>query len=230
MLRIAFATLALLSLFAATRAFSQDEAAAIPPGLRADVERAEARGAELYRHDQAAWHTTDALKDSVGPPPGPMRGWLTQAQDDRIAVRYFAKVGPDVVAFAEADLDLATNTAVRARRLEPVSPASAAELVQLRARDLAVKQEGLRCSGAINTVVLPGDDAIDVYVLSAWEGGSFVFGGHQRVRVSTDGERILHTYEHTRACVPGGGTPNGFEPMPVAMVTHLTSPTPNEFH
>jgi hypothetical protein len=237
MRRTLVATLLLLATAPAI-ALAQDAAPA-PADVRADVLRAETQGAQLYRHDQAAWHASDAIQASGVQPPGDGRGWLTLARDGRIAVRFFAEVDWEPVAYAQAIFDPATGKVSDARALSPAQPATAEERVLLRARDAAMARarNGLRCSGAINTVVLPGQgtagDEIDVYVMSAWEGGDFVFGGHQRVRVSGDGTQVRDVYEHTRGCIPiepEGQAPEGFEPIPLVGVSHLTSPAPNEFH
>jgi hypothetical protein len=74
-----------IALFASP-AFAAD--APIPAELRADVARAEAVGALIYRHDQAAWHTSDALlaARAFEDPPGAGRGWLTLEQGGNIVV------------------------------------------------------------------------------------------------------------------------------------------------
>ena len=211
----------------------------IPVEFREDVLFAQFFGGQMRRHDIAAWLTTDALRDAGAfeDIQGSGRGWLTHDRDDRIEVRYFRERDFQVDAFAQADLDLATVKAVRARRLEPGDPPTEDEHALLRARTLAMERDGLRCSRQINTIIFPftREDRreIRVYVMSAWEGGDFVFGGHQQVTVSGDGKAVMGGYEHTRACMPmtppGKKNADGFQEV-ATMVTHLTSPTPNEFH
>jgi hypothetical protein len=232
--------LALLLAFVAAAPAAVAADAEIPAALRADVARAEAVGALLHRNDQAAWHTSDALlaAQALASPPGEGRGWLTLDVGGKVVVRYFAEVDWMPMAFAQADFDPATGKATNARRLSPAQAPTAEERALLKARDAAAGavQASLRCSANVNTVVLPrqgaGKDETHVYFMSAWAGGPFVFGGHQRVRVSGDGAKVLDVYEHTRGCVPidvAEGVPEGATPVG-AMVSHLTSPAPNEFH
>lgn len=211
----------------------------IPAEFREDVYFAEFFGGQMRRHDIAAWVTTDALRDigAFEGVEGAGRGWLTRDADDRIEVRYFRERDFIVDAFAQADLDLATVKAVRARRLQPTQLPTADEQALLRASALAMARDGLRCSDQVNTIIFPftreNRREIRVYVMSAWNGGDFVFGGHQQVTVSGDGEAVTGGYEHTRACLPiapqGKSIPGGATHV-ATMVSHLTSPTPNEFH
>jgi hypothetical protein len=239
MRRTVLGPLALSIALLAAPAFAAD-GVPVPAELRAEVARAESVGEMIYRHDQAAWHTSDALlaAGAFEHLPGEGRGWLTRDEGGKVVVRYFAEVDFETVAFAQADFDPATGKASNARRLLPAQAPTAAERALLKARGTAIEaaRGALRCSSKINTVVLPGQgaagDEVHVFVMSAWEGGPFVFGGHQRVRVSGDGAKVLEVYEHTKSCmdIEPDSAPEGYEPMRMSMVTHLTSPTPDEFH
>lgn len=210
----------------------------IPAQYRMDVTLAAFFGRQMRLHDIAAWLTTDALVEAgafkdIG---GKGQGWLTREHDGRIEVRYFREADGQVAAFAAADLDLESIKAANARRLDPAEPATAQELLLLRARSLALEGEALRCSEKVNTIILQGDvqdrKEIRVYVMSAWSGEHLVFGGHQLVTLAGDGSAVTGRYEHTRGCL-------NFEPAPPdregfvsegPFVSHLTSATPNEFH
>jgi len=205
----------------------------IPAEFQEDVSLAQFFGREMRLHDIAAWLTTDALKDAgaFNEMPGPGQGWLTREYDDRVEVRYFSEHDFDLLAFAQADLDIASAKAVRPRRLQPPQPPTTEERARLLARNLAVSREALRCSKSINTIVLRFDRGsrteIRVYVISAWSGGQLVFGGHSLYTVSADGKAMLSEYSHTRGCLlfdPPAENQVGL------VVTHLSTPTPDEFH
>lgn len=213
------------------------ECAPVPTEFHADVAQAVHYARRMRLHDQAAWHATDALMaaGALGNLPGPGRGWLTYEDRGRVVVRYFSEVDFATMAIAEADYDAKTGTVTRARRLDPALPATADDLVLLRARALAISQQPLRCSSSFNTIVLrePEDQGrIRVYVLSAWDGDAFIFGGHSKVMVSADGRTVDSVSPHSRACIRIGDEPmpEGFEPTGDTLVTHINSPTPNEFH
>jgi hypothetical protein len=210
----------------------------IPAELAEDVANAEYFGRRMRLHDQAAWLTTDALDEAklLADIPGQGRGWLTRDEGKRVVVRYFTEVDFETSAFAQAELDVATGKAVNPVRFARLQPATPDELVLLRARQLAIDKQPLKCSSSFNTIVLrePRDAGqIRVYVMSAWDGGPYVFGGHSRVMVSADGRTVNSITPHTRSCLLIDESPPpepGFEPTNHVMVTHMTSPTPDEFH
>src|SRR5262245_27952548 len=73
------------------------------PEQLAAVERAAAIGAELYEHDQAAWHATDAMLADIRDPRGEgLSGWITERTPEGVQVLFLKPQGDSVTAIYRA--------------------------------------------------------------------------------------------------------------------------------
>lgn len=203
---------------------------------RDDIAQAQALGARLYRQDQAAWLTTDALRDAgafAEPLPGQAAGWLTRDRDDGTWVGYFTQIDGVPHVFAEAVLPTDSQQVVGAVRLSTPRAATARERSQLLARDTALAQNALRCTNPpFNTVILdgPGEpaEAIQVFLLSSMTNEEFSLGGYHQFDISADGTQVLKHFAQTRGCV--NNDTRELRQLAGLNISHLTSPAPTAFH
>ena len=204
---------------------------------------AERLGVNLYRSDRTAWLTTDQLMDHglIGRNgeakriPGKPSGWVTAPTSTPSvwSVAYLAEVDGQLLAFADGTVDFAATPLASLRENTPPRTLEASELLQLRVRNDAARREWMSCShAAYNTATLPdGEGGWAVYLLPPQvKEGVFPLGGFHRFSYDAQGEFVAQ-YSHTRSCLShdGGDLPKGAESAAI-MVTHITSPLPNEMH
>lgn len=226
----------------ASRALPQDAdqtarriACEIPEKYRFDVAMSEFIGRQIRLHDLAAWLTTDALvaAKAFENVQGQGRGWLTQAEEQGVQVRYFAERDGTVTAIASARLDLESFKAVDARKLSPPEPITEREQRLMRAKSLALAADGLTlCTDRPpNTVVIESDEngnrEILVFAMSAWVDDAIPLGGYHMFRISEDGGTINSHFSQTRACPMANGP---LEQASALAVTHMNSAAPTMFH
>jgi hypothetical protein len=177
----------------------------IPGPLRLQVQRAEARGLRLRRHELAASLSSDALKEvhAFEHRPGKFAGWLTSEIQGGIQVRYFIDTDAGPRAFASAVLDDASDGIRDLRLLDPAEPADDNERRQLQARATALRAPRLDCTSSTNSIILEEDgfDSIRVYLFSAWDEKAAPMGGHSLFIVSPDGSTILDSFQQTDTCL-----------------------------
>lgn len=202
----------------------------IPGPLRREVIDAELRGHRLRNHDLAAWLSTDALQelhafDDLGGKPN---GWVTTEIEGGIGIRYFLRQDDgQLFAFASAVLDGERMEIRDAKPLKPLEPADARELRLLKARATALAEDRLQCTSTVNTVILeePGLDQVRVYVFSAWNEQAAPLGGHSRLLVSSDGSKLLDSFQQTKTCL---NYPSKLDPKGMLLVSDLHSGPPSE--
>jgi hypothetical protein len=223
-----------LALSAAAPALAKPESKAQAP-LSAEEDASLAlaidRAKLLYRYDQAAWHTTDALKrDLRGETLATIRGWVvTPDRGDYRVTYYSGDAGAEHRAVYSAVWTGGTD--VRDAKVHVAgSDRLSAEEARLIAASDAVPEDGpLRCANRrFNRVILPRsapDDADLVYLLSPQtETGNIPLGGHHRNAVK-DG-KIVSSRSFTNSCIamPLDAKAEGF------VISHLLDPTPTEIH
>ena len=82
-----------------------------PALAQADAEEAnswaEARGEEMYLHDQAAWHGTDALREEIDLADHPeLRGYVVDSlENGNLALVFFAEDDEGLYEFARYEVD-----------------------------------------------------------------------------------------------------------------------------
>lgn len=208
----------------------------IPAKYRQDVMLAEVIGRQIWLHDLAAWHTTDALREAhaFDRIPGDGRGWLTFQRDNAIDVRYFAEQDGATRAFAKATLQFDPPGVIGVARLATPEPMSERETRLMHAKTLVLEaRDYFLCNDKAppNTAVFEFDEdgrkELLVFVMTAWSEGDPPLGGYHMFRVSEDGSRILDHYSQTKQCLASTSAPAN---AVAAGVTHVTSATPTMFH
>ncbi|NCU11452.1 MAG: hypothetical protein GXC70_04710 [Sphingomonadaceae bacterium] len=211
----------------------------------AAAREAEARGAEIYAYDQAAWHSTDRMQADLK-----KRKWtLEKAQQEGMAGYVVEPAGDgqllatyygvkDGKTFAMARYRVRGSKVERGGFLKDGDDAAlsplALRLVEMRGKavDAAIEQKVFRCTrGNLNTVVLPprADGTIPAYVMSsAVEAGLFPAGGHYRYVFGADG-KLLSSRAFSKSCV---NVDSRNVPKKAAGfgVSHLLDPQPTEIH
>lgn len=204
------------------------------------VAMAQIHGHALWVADQAAWVSTDALRDAKALERMTGRtgaGWITARTSDtqnRWRVAYLVRENDAVSAWADVDVwfkggkpDTEVHVHDTPRAL------TESEQAQVRAKALAFAQEMLACSQKNNVAVVPvGEpegDVLHVYVMPVQESAShFPMTGFHDFRISADGNRVLSHFAQTRACSPGFH--EGDQQPTSLVISHLNSPTPTAFH
>jgi hypothetical protein len=206
----------------------------IPHNLQEQVTKAEAIGAQIRRHDIAAWTTTDALKlaGAFKNVPGEIQGWLSVESEQSIIVRYYTQKNNAMYVFAEASMGLKSFKSDRGISYSPLRPASETEIASLKARKLALTAKNLDCSDPFNSVILPFTEnnapMLRVYLFSPWTDNKAPLGGHHLIKIKADGSEIISQYSLTKTCL--NFNPDILDGMDSFMVTHLSSDSPNEMH
>ncbi len=206
---------------------------------------AEARGAEIYAYDQAAWHSTDQFQidlkkakltieriSELG-----VRGYVVEpAEKGLLLVTYYGQ--KDGRTFAFARYWMAGSSVRRGGLVGPDEDAAlsplALKLVEMRGKAIAAAGEhkAFICGkGNPNTVVLPprADGSFPAYVMSgATQTGRFPAGGHSRFDFDANGQLIAHR-DFTKSCIDvvtglPGKTAVGYG------VSHSLDPQPTEMH
>jgi hypothetical protein len=223
MLKRLLATIAFTA-FAAT-------AHAQTPEQQAAVARAAAVGWELYEHDQAAWHGTDAMLADVPDPQGEgIHGYITERTPDGVQLLFVKGEGEHLSAAYRA---LWRDGALREHgRVD--QPLTEAQARIWRARQLATTvSPPQQCAPHYNTVTLPRDTPgpdgadIDVYLMPAMTTNEEIpFGGHFRLAIDSAAGEVREIARFTNACVslPRGDRAAGL------FITQLIGDTPTEVH
>ena len=211
----------------------------------AAAKEAEARGAEIYAYDQAAWHSTDQFRIDLKKAKLTLeqvseqgvRGYVVEpAEKGLLLVTYYAQKDGRTWAFAR--YWMAGSSVRRGGLVKPGEDAAlsplALKLVEMRGKGIAAAGEhkAFTCGkGRPNTVVLPprADGTYPVYVMSgATQAGRFPAGGHSRFDFDANGKLIAHR-AFTKGCIDvvtatPGKTAVGYG------VSHSLDPQPTEVH
>lgn len=197
--------------------------------------RASAVGLELYQHDQAAWHGTDAMQAEIADPAAEgFSGWFTESDDGGIVLLFVRGEGENLrVAYRSLYRDGEIRETGRADR-----PLTDVEMRIFRARQIAFAAfPSERCARTYNTVILPrverGTDGadIDVYLMPAFEDMRRVpFGGHYRLAIDSEARDVRETAQFTRGCITIDTAANGADRPAALMITQLIGETPTEIH
>lgn len=189
------------------------------------------RGLDLYRHDQAAWHATDAMLEDIRDlEASGIRGWVvTEADAGSLLVTFWKPDGDSFAGVYSARYD---GEQVKDRReLEGTSARlTDSQVALIRARQLTIGLELQRCANtSFNTVVLPPETEgapILVYLLTPQTSGETVpLGGHFRFTVQ-DGE-FVDRRPFMNSCFD---MPLRNASTEAFVVSHLLDPVPTEIH
>jgi len=228
---ILFATLALA--FAAP--LQSTDTAPMTKAEIADLKGALERGLDLYRYDQAAWHTTDTLLEDIADPGKKgIHGWVVTSVENGMQVTYWKPTGDSFEAVYSA---IYNGSEVVSRTVHTPSNATltSSQLALVRASRVPETGKLMRCSDKpFNTVIMPSgknSGSIYVYFLTPYNVlNEIPFGGHYRFEV-LDGE-VLEQRAFTKSCIAlslTGEQNDKGEPIAVG-ISHSLDPTPTEVH
>ena len=215
------------------------------PGELTAASAAEARGAEMFAYDQAAWHSTDRLQEDIqkgGLSIAKLRergfaGFIVEpVSDGLLLATYYGK--KDGKTFAVARYWMAGSKVKRGGLVKPgddavLSPL-ALKLIERREQAVAVAiadDVSIFTDGPANTVVLPprADGSIPVYFMSASvENGTFPAGGHYLYVFDASG-KLASKRPFTKSCVMVDWR-NLPKQAAGASVSHILDPQPSEIH
>lgn len=211
----------------------EGESESLSPEMALQVERILDRGRQIYVQDQMAWHATDYVMEHglikrrgkghfVAVPNSTGGGYVYFVRD-----RFWGKGKARRVAY---DVDGRLSTDADEVALDPDIAA------RLQALRTAKDSKDLRlCGPAVNSVVLPDDegDGWLVYLMSATtEPHRMLLGGHNRVKISADGRKVLAVDYSANTCLvleTDARGPAG-EQVDHLLATHLVSDLPWETH
>lgn len=231
--------------FLAATALAAPALADPTPGELTAAAAAEARGAEIYAYDQAAWHSTDAMQDDIRDAKltyevmkgRGLAGFIVEpASDGLLLASYYGKKDGKTFAIARywvAGSKVKRGGLVKVGEDAALSPL-ALTLIDRRDKAVTVAQTDkidICTDGAPNTVVLPprADGSIPVYVMSASvQTGTFPAGGHYLYVFDAAG-KLASKRPFTKSCVlvDWRNLPKG---AAGASVSHLLDPQPTEVH
>ncbi|WP_144037682.1 hypothetical protein [Sphingopyxis sp. KK2] len=199
-----------------------------------------ATGQMMYRYDQAAWHSTDALLAQINPADYPdLAGWVVEPQgDDSLLVTYFGRRdgpryaivrfvmrGSTVVEGGLVPKDADASLSPLANRLADARDAAAARFAQ--------EKLGFCTKGTGNSVILPPEDdgPVRAYLMSSpVTAGVFPLGGHYRFDIDKDG-KVASWRPFLNSCMLIDSRPDGeMEKKTAFYVSHLLDPQPTEIH
>lgn len=192
------------------------------------------RGQAIYRYDQAAWHTTDAMLEQVSDPQGEgIRGWIINEVEGGLEAVFFRSTDDDFEAVWSGVYDGEAVTKMVTYE-SGERGLSEAETAKARASKVPLDEEMQRCSSKpFNTVVLPtgkDDGSLFVYYLVPQESLDEVpLGGHYRFEVRDD--KVVDSRAFTNSCIslPTGANDEGNKPAGLT-ISHLLDPVPTEIH
>lgn len=198
------------------------------------LEKVSAMGAEIYRHDVAAWVATDALVEYLAgaPPAAGGAGWIVVEHGDDLRVRFVLHQDESFISA----FDVVVRDGEAGPVEVPVDPTlTAAEIAMVRARITAFQNIGrLRCSRNLNSVVLddPDSDGWLVWLLTSTTDADVVpMGGHYRFRISADGSTVLRRDMLSNSCLPmQKAPPERGGQVAGLMVSQIVSRGPVETH
>ena len=209
---------------------------------RAATDAATERGRAIYLYDQAAWHTTDTMREDVPDlKASGIRGWVvTPGPKSTLRVVYYALENGTPRSVYRAGYDGAAVFDRHVARSDEKSDLTDEELriirAQTRAREilvsLAQNNTIFSCSNSQpNIIALPLSDAartVAVYFLAPQEENSrFPLGGHYRVDVPETGEPKWRAF--TKSCIDMPAAAKG-ERKGMFFITHVLDPQPTEIH
>ncbi len=210
----------------------------IPQEYQQPVQAAEARGLEMYRYDQSAWHATDRFQADLGNrPTDRFRGYIVlPSEGDRLATVFYGVIDGRQVEMARYEtLDgRVVGGQVFAEGEQPALSDLALQMIAARAtalKEAEARKYGI-CGQSINTLILPPDSAgvISAYVLTPpVNSGSYPIGGHYRIDIGPDG-KVVSARRFLNSCLEGVYETEAGEQSVAVVASHLLDPQPTEIH
>ena len=212
------------------------EGSGIGEGDAAALQVALNRGLALRNYDQAAWHTTDTLREDVKDLNGSgIQGWVVTETEDGWLSTFWKPDGDSFAGVYSAEWD---GKKVKNRKVlvGESTALTAAQIGLIRAQqavgDAQPKIE--RCSEApFNSVILPpesDDDPILVYYLVPQTSNDAIpMGKHYRFEVRDN--KVVNQRSFTNSCIALELTDGkGKGKLEALVITHLLDPVPTEIH
>jgi len=211
------------------------------PAELAAAKEAEARGAEMYAYDQAAWHATDRFMLDLPRSRGnqsELRGYIVEpAEAGLLKTTFFGE--HDGSRYAYATYWVRGSIVERGGVVEPdgARDLSLLALRMIAARDAAIDQ--MRQPGheictryPPNSLVLPprADGTIPAYVLTSTRSStSYPAGGHYRFDFDATNQ-LVGERRFMKACYDVQYAGRDDVRAEFAVLTHLLDPQPTEIH
>lgn len=215
--------------------------AAPKPEELAAAQAAEARGAEMYAYDQAAWHATDRFLEDLKkyqPNQNGLRGYVVEADSGGLLkTTFFAERDGKLFAFATYWV---RGSVVERGGLVGPDAASELSLLALRMIDarnkaidaVAKPDHGFCADAPPNSLVLPprSDGSIPVYIMTPQTAnGAYPAGGHYRFDFDARNQ-LIGERRFMKTCMDVNFRQRGDEKPEMFVVSHLLDPQPTEIH
>jgi hypothetical protein len=212
----------------------------VPPELRADIERAERLGRQIYLYDKASAIGTDALLEKMKSLDGlHLGGYLPLLEEGRGArpafvVLFFTDAPEPQIAY-RIRVPMEAGAKPTVEKLDPPIAPSAGERAFMRARQTAIAALP-KVVQPINPLVFPGEameeDGILVYLLAGTTRPQIaVLGRHHRVFVSPDGRTVRRFEPLSKSILEIPLLPRDAPDQTAGVVvTHLLTNAPIETH
>jgi hypothetical protein len=213
---------------------SQDESEA--------AAEAQQRGLAMYAHDQAALRATEQLREDAAKAGGMdalrdrgLRGYVVEPFLGALETVFYGE--QDGRTFAIARYTYADGKIVGGGLLEPDQPDELSPLALRMVSALGKVGEAMAkpghelCSNSPpNSIVLPENDGLSVYVLtSTTDPKVYPAGGHYRFDFDAGGE-LVRERRFMTGCFPIDLTKIPKGTRPTLLMTHLLDPQPTEIH
>ncbi len=200
---------------------------------QAQLQKALGRGQKIYLHDQAAWHTTDALQEIVPRNRwAEIRGWIVDVEERGFRVTYYGTDERGYYGIFSALWSQDNGVSEGVLITDKWPSFSANQLRRIEAIQVAREQSLTRCveDRPFNVVAFPDEEQPDrdiVYLLSpTLETNSYPAGKHYQLTVEKG--KIVSQRAFTNSCLVLRN--NTDQKVAALFLTHLLDPVPTEIH
>jgi len=198
---------------------------------RTAVNAALARGRQLYRLDQAAWHASDVMLTQLPQQRhGELRGFIVEERGGKQIVTYYGVDGDEPVAVWVAEMR--DGRALASFEVAPDGPRelTAIQKRMIQALDVVRSTTNKPCASALfNALVIPParvQDPVEVYMLTPQtKKNIYPGGGHWKIVVGADGT-VQSSRQFTKACMDLELPPDTV----AIMMGDMLDPVPSELH
>jgi len=222
----------LFSFAAAASEHESFERLDVPEQYRDAIGSAVSLGFIVFQKDFAASAATDEMATKGLFDDKRLRGWVTDRAGDAWRVVYIGDVSGTMQALYTIDVKEGKVDPQTYQSFENGKVLTTMQQGMWNARQLALSAAPRPCGEGMNAVVLPmnADDGTlqgyFVYLISATTDPDIILmGGHHRMQIARDTERILGTVSFTETCTALDKTQDG--PL---LVTQKLAPVPEEPH
>lgn len=216
------------------------------PGELSAAQKAEARGAQMYAYDQAAWHATDRFMADLRSADltiervseRGVRGYIVEpGKEGQLSTIFYAEV--DGVRSAFARYSVRGSEVTGGGILGEDADKSVSDLANrlISARQSAIEameasDYGLCSRTQANTLVLPplGEGPISAYILTSTQtDGVYPAGGHYRFDFDAAGT-LVGQRRFMNSCFQIDWRSQRDETAVSMVLSHLLDPQPTEIH